>query len=121
MHELSLVRSLLRQVEQVRAEHGGLTVETILIEVGPLSGVEPLLVESAFQQIQAECGLPQASLVVAEVPLTALCEHCGEVAVDPVRIDCPSCGNRDVRIVGGDSVRLESVTLQFAKREEQPA
>ena len=119
MHELSLVRSMLAQVEQIRLEHGGLAVDGIHIEVGPLSGVEPLLLQSAFEQVALEYGLSGAVLAIDEVPLTAQCPACGLVAVEPVCIRCPTCGTDDVRIVSGDEVRLQNVTIRLPDRQEQ--
>jgi len=116
---MSLVRSLLSQVEKIRSENGGLAVETIHIEVGPLSGVEPALLHSAFDQAAPDCGMLDAQLVIDEVPLMAHCHSCGTVAVEQVRIRCPNCGNDDVQIVGGDEVRLQSVTIRCPDRQEQ--
>lgn len=119
MHELSLVKSLLAQVDRIRSDNGGLAVDGIHVEVGPLSGVEPVLLQTAFEQIAQEYGVAGARLVIDEVPLTARCKSCGPVAVEPVRIRCPHCGNDDVQIVSGDEVRLNSVTIRCPEREEQ--
>jgi len=119
MHELSLMRSLLSQVDKIRSEHGGLEVDEIHVEVGPLSGVEPALFRSAFEQTAADYEMSDAQIIIGEVPLTAHCRTCGLVAVEPVRIRCPTCGNDDVQIAGGDEVRLQSVTIRCPDREEQ--
>ncbi len=37
MHESSLVKSLLRQVEAIRSQQEGLAVEEVRIEIGPLA------------------------------------------------------------------------------------
>jgi hydrogenase nickel incorporation protein HypA/HybF len=116
MHELSLVKSLLRQVDKIRFEVGGGVVDAIQVEVGPLAGVEPLLMRSAFEQIAADFEMGATQLIIDEVPLLARCPICGPVAVEPVRIQCQSCGSPDVTITGGDEVRLQSVTVQCAER-----
>ena len=48
MHEMSLARCLLAQVGHLVEAHGGGTVRSIRVQLGPLSGVEPLLLASAF-------------------------------------------------------------------------
>jgi hydrogenase nickel incorporation protein HypA/HybF len=58
MHETSLVRNLFEQVRRISAQHPGTQVGKVEIEVGPLSGIEPLLFESAFQQL-APLAFPQ--------------------------------------------------------------
>ena len=115
MHELSLVKSLLRQVDKIRFEIGGGVVDAIYVAVGPLAGVEPLLMQTAFEQIAADFQMGVTQLVIDEVPLTARCPVCGPVAVELVRILCSTCGSPDVTITGGDEVRLQSVTVQCAE------
>lgn len=112
MHEVSLVRLLLSQVAAVAAEHGGARVEEFLIEIGPLAGVEPLLVRSAYELLTAGSADPQARLVINEVPLESDCERCRRAfVVDRFRFICPQCGSSKVRVVRGDGCRLVSVTI----------
>ncbi|MSR59576.1 MAG: hydrogenase maturation nickel metallochaperone HypA [Planctomycetaceae bacterium] len=118
MHESSLVRSLLGQVETIRIEQNGLAVDEVRIEIGPLSGVEPLLVHSAFSELAPACGMIGARLVIDDVPLSARCSQCGLVEVTLARISCPACGSQDVRIGSGDEVRLQSVTIRQAHERE---
>src|SRR5260221_10637051 len=107
MHEVSLVHMLLNQIAGVAAEHGGAQVEEFLIEIGPLSGVEPLLVRSAYEQLTAGSADPRARLVISEVPLESVCECCDRTfVVERFRFVCPQCGSSNVRIVRGDECRL---------------
>ena len=118
MHEASLVKSLLHQVEVIRVEQDGLAVEEIRIEIGPLAGVEPLLVRSAFSQLAPVCNMGEARLMIDEVPLSARCSSCGLVEVAVARIACPICGSLAVSIVSGDEMRLQSVTIRLAEEME---
>lgn len=118
MHESSLVRSLLGQVETIRVEQDGLAVDEVRIEIGPLSGVEPLLVSSAFSQLAPACGMDGARLVIDEVPLSARCPACGLVEVSLALVSCSICGSSEVQIVSGDEVRLKSVTIRLAQGQE---
>ena len=43
MHELSVCLALMSQVERVATEHQARRVEKIVLQIGPLSGVEPAL------------------------------------------------------------------------------
>jgi hydrogenase nickel incorporation protein HypA/HybF len=118
MHEASLVKSLLRQVEEIRAEQDGLSVEEIRIEIGPLAGVEPMLVRSAFLQLASDCNMGEARLMIDEVSLSARCSSCGLVVVALARIACPICGSLAVSIVSGNEMRLQSVTIRQAEKME---
>ena len=48
MHEMSLVRSLLAQADEIAAAEGG-TLKTVRVQLGPLSGVEGTLMLSAWR------------------------------------------------------------------------
>ncbi len=69
MHERSLVRSLLKQVQQLCTEHAASEVAEIEVEIGPLSGVEPLLVREAFDMLSKDSVGGAAQLMIREIPL----------------------------------------------------
>ena len=48
MHELSLCMNLIDQLTELAAQHRATAVARIELQVGTLSGVEPLLLEDAF-------------------------------------------------------------------------
>lgn len=113
MHEASLVKALLRQVEQIATAHGGTGVETIRIECGPLSGVEPELIDIAFAQQSPQSICRGAQLVITQVPLKAYCPICdAEIAIENFRFCCPVCNHDRVQITSGDEFLLADVTLQ---------
>ncbi len=110
MHEVSLVRSLLEQVDRIVASQGGRAAVEVRVEVGPLSGVEPLLVKAAFTQLAGD-----ETLVIDEVPLTAQCDSChAEFELENFRFVCPDCDSRETSIVRGDAFRLMSVIVDVA-------
>ncbi len=112
MHERSLVQALIRQVDQVVAENGGGRVAEVRVQVGPLSGVEPLLLRSAFEHCAPATCAANAKLVIDEVPLTAVCEECDHAfELADYRFRCPRCGAKSVRVTQGDDFQLLSVTM----------
>ena len=113
MHEFSLVRTWLQQVDRVVADHGGRAAVAVCVEVGPLSGVEPLLVKSAFEQLSDTSSARGATLSIDEVPLTAKCSACdSEFEVIDFRFACPACGSGETQTIRGDAFRLMSVTTE---------
>ncbi len=107
MHEVSLVRSLLEQVDRIVAEQGGRAAVEVRVEIGPLSGVEPLLVKAAFTQFASDC-----TLIIDEVPLTARCQSCNTAfELENFRFVCPHCDSREISVIRGDAIRLMSVTV----------
>jgi Zn finger protein HypA/HybF involved in hydrogenase expression len=58
VHELSLCDDLLSLVVAIAAQHCAQSVESITVQIGALSGVEPILLESAFALIKLRyCGI----------------------------------------------------------------
>ena len=111
MHERSLLMALLRQVNRIQAENHAAAVVEIAVEAGPLSGVEPDLLSSAFTEFAPQ--YPQARLTINVVPVTALCQSCHETwTVQRFASACPACYSTRVQITGGDAFQLLSVTLR---------
>lgn len=113
MHEFSLVRSLVAQVEQIVADQGGGAVKSIRLTCGTLSGVEPLLVSSAFELLRTKRNLGDVSLVIDEVPLQVRCRSCAtDFEPQQFRFTCPQCGSADTAVIRGDTLVLESIELE---------
>ena len=113
MHEQSLIRSLLSQVAELAERHQASQVDVIEVEVGPLSGVETLLLQSAFEQRPPLDLFRTTSLRIHEVPLTAICHDCrAEFDLTTFRFLCPHCSSTNVNVIRGDEVRLLTVTVQ---------
>ncbi len=122
MHEASLVRTLLAKVAAVCLEHQGDSVTEVCVELGPLSGVEPLLVQSAFEQLAPEHGMVTAKLVITEIPLEAKCRDCGAVfEIQKFRFRCEICESPSIQVVRGDEFRLLNVTIRQSADQEATA
>jgi hydrogenase nickel incorporation protein HypA/HybF len=120
MHEMSLVRSLLTQVERLAAEHAATAVTEIEVEIGPLSGVEPVLVREAFDLLVATSAVPHATLKIDQVPLLCRCGDCRQqFELVSFRFKCPHCGSTEVQITSGDQFRLLNVTIETEQPAEQ--
>ena len=115
MHELSLCDDLLGQVVAIVAQNNAQSVESITVQIGALSGVEPILLESAFALIKAGTVAEQAHLIMQTAPVIVLCRTCGaqsEVAAN--RLLCKACQSHETTLVSGDELILASVALNCA-------
>ncbi|MDB5339354.1 MAG: hydrogenase nickel incorporation protein [Planctomycetaceae bacterium] len=122
MHEASLVRTLLDKVATLLKEHQGEAVEEVCIELGPLSGVEPLLVQSAFEMLAPQYSLSDAKLIIHEIPLEAKCRDCGALfEIKNFRFRCELCESSAVQVVRGDEFRLLNITIRQAVDNEASA
>jgi hydrogenase nickel incorporation protein HypA/HybF len=113
MHEASLAKNLLEQVCCIASEHPLSRIARVEIELGPLSGVEPLLLSLAFERLASESSLSEMELVMREVALLVCCQNCMcQSEIDNFEFICSQCGSTDLSIVAGDCIRLTSVDLK---------
>lgn len=118
MHETSLVRGLLRQVQAVADEHPHGRVRSIRVRIGEFAGVEPELVASAYSLLAAETPLRHAELIVERTPLQAACRGCDAAfQVRGFKFQCPACGGGDLSILGGEECLLDSITMEEPAHE----
>lgn len=113
MHELSVCQGLIRQVERIAKDNAAVTVERIVLKVGPLSGVEPELLRHAFTIAREGTVASQAELELQQGPVTVCCRICGaagEAAVN--RLVCPDCGDWQVDVTEGEELLLMSLDLE---------
>lgn len=119
MHEQSLVRALLFQVREACGPLPTAAVDEVVVAIGPLAGVEPLLVESAFELLTHDSDLAAARLTIERVPLRLNCESCGAgLESDEIAFACPRCGSVQMRIVAGDGVVLRRIVLREPEPQE---
>lgn len=117
MHEFSLVQTLLEQVDTLRREQAAERVVSICVSVGEFAGVEPELLRSAYQMLVEETPMRGAELQMNRIPLQSRCDNCGcDFTVERFRFECPQCNNRNVTIVRGQDLVLESVTIEQSEK-----
>ena len=118
MHELSVCQALIEQVERVARDNDARRVVSIVITVGPLSGVEPQLLEHAYPLAAAGTVAEHASLVVETVPVRVRCRTCGaETEVSPNRLVCGACGDWQADVIGGEEMILKRVEIETEPAE----
>lgn len=112
MHELSICQALIDQVEQVARREHCRQVSVIHVSVGPLSGVEPQLLEQAYPLAAAGSVAETATLQIEMAPIRVYCDQCGrESAASANRLVCAGCGNWRTQLVSGDELLLTHIEL----------
>lgn len=120
MHELSVCQSMLAQVEQIALQHQANRVTGITLRIGPLSGIEPVLLQQAFTLARAGSVAEQASLVIESLPIRVKCRSCGqESEAMPNRLLCRHCGDYHTQLISGDEMLLASVELDVDPQTPQ--
>lgn len=112
MHEFSICRALIAQVETIASTRAARSVERIRVTIGPLSGVVPELLSSAFELAKAGTIAAGATLVLDPAPLVTSCAACGaQSRADLTNMCCRACGNWQTTVVSGDDLTLREIEL----------
>lgn len=115
MHEMSICRGLLSQLEGIARERGARAIRRVTLRIGPLSGVEPRLLAGAFPVAMAGSIAAEAELKVQKAPIRVRCQACGtETEATPARLVCACCGEWRTQLISGDEMLLVSVEFTHA-------
>ncbi|HTV52344.1 MAG TPA: hydrogenase maturation nickel metallochaperone HypA [Steroidobacteraceae bacterium] len=113
MHELSICQALLAQVAGVAREQQARRIIAITVRIGPLSGVEPALLESAYPLASAGTPAANAALIIERPGVRVRCRECGaECEVSASSLLCTACGGWRTELLSGDELLLARVELE---------
>jgi hydrogenase nickel incorporation protein HypA/HybF len=121
MHEMAIVEALIDQVRgEVEQQAAPGRVTRLNLIVGRLSGVCSDSLRFAFELMAPGTIVERARLHIDEPKAACRCETCGqESEIDDLGAGCPRCASREIGIVGGQELLLESIEL--ADEEEDPS
>ncbi len=113
MHEFSIVQSLMDAIEAHAAREEAESVSRVVLRVGPLAGVVPHLLKTAFDTFKARSVAEAAELVIETSPLELTCRDCRQISTtDTVRFKCPQCSSLNVEAREGDALVLERLEME---------
>ena len=112
MHEYSLVQSLVSRVEAEARARGALAVHRVVVSVGELSGVDPDLLETAYQTFRAGTGCERAELTIRRVEAGWACPACGRRLGRGAPLGCPECGRPAELPPGAGEILLERIEME---------
>jgi hydrogenase nickel incorporation protein HypA/HybF len=113
MHELSICQALMEEVGRVAREQRARRILSVTVRIGPLSGVEPALLESAYPLASAGTPAADSKLILERAEVRVQCLECGaESQATSTRLLCRTCGHWRVRVLSGEELLLASVELE---------
>ncbi|MBN1961917.1 MAG: hydrogenase maturation nickel metallochaperone HypA [Deltaproteobacteria bacterium] len=111
MHEYSLVQSLLERINDEAKAHNAISVHSLKISVGELSGVDPELFETAYQIAREGTLCAQTKLEIKYKPAIWVCKGCKTELSNTEYLQCPKCGEAAFLKSGADII-LERIELE---------
>ena len=114
LHELSIVETLIEQIEKevFQSGHEGRIVQLNLV-IGRFSGVNADSIRFAFELLSPDTKLAGTNLSIEEPRAVCRCEDCkAETEIDELAALCPVCGSIHVAMTGGQDLMLNSIELE---------
>lgn len=112
MHEYSLATSLLESVERHAREAGAVGVVRIAVRIGAASGVEPDLLQTAWEMVRETALCSGAEMVIERTPERWVCALC-RTPLGPPPARCSTC-DVPTSLDGGDELLLMRVDARRA-------
>lgn len=113
MHEYSIVQALMEQVETLARENEAEKVNKVVVKIGVMSGVEPHLLEIAFDTFKEKSICDTAEFVMNIQPLSIHCLECDtQSEQDEIAYCCPQCKSLKVEVTDGEDMFLMSLEMQ---------
>lgn len=110
MHELGIVIQIVKQMEAYMEEHKISKIETLVLQVGELSGVYPKYLEDVYPIAVEESKLAETKLELEITPGIGACKSCG-FSYHLMMNDniCPKCAGTDYEILTGKDFLIKEV------------
>ena len=112
MHELSIAMRLVESLEEELAKERDLTVTTVNLRIGALTGLVPEALEFSWEVASEESRLKGSKLCIETVDASGYCPECRqERTISNLQsFRCPVCMSPIKQVTGGHE--LEILTLE---------
>ena len=113
MHEYSIVQALLQQCEHHAEANDAQKVTKVVVKIGVLSGVEPHLLQMAFDTFKEETVCAGAILEIIHQKVVIHCHDCkADFTIERHEYACPSCSGGNVKIIDGEELLLMQLEME---------
>ena len=112
MHEIGIVRQLLRTVTDFAEENQVSDIREVVVDCGELSLVIPEYVEELYPVVVKGSLLENAKLTIHTIPGLAECDDCDEIFnVVEHKGYCPNCGSFEKTVLSGKNFTIREIVV----------
>jgi len=112
MHEYSIVQSLLEQCEQNAKANNATKVKKVVVKIGMMSGVEPDLLETAFETFKDGTMCEDCEYIQNIQKVKIKCLDCDTVSeLETHEYNCPKCNSVELDVIDGEDMFLMQLEL----------
>ncbi len=113
MHEYSIVQSLLESCEEHARVNESTNVTKVIVKIGVLSGVEPDLLQTAFDTFKEKTICDKAEFIINRQKVVIACLSCDEEStLEKNEFLCPKCQSNKVKVIDGEEMFLMSLEME---------
>lgn len=113
MHEYSIVQSLLDSCEEHAKQNESSKVTKVVVKIGVLSGVEPDLLQTAFDTFKEKTVCDGAEFLINHQKVVIECLSCQEQStLEKNEFLCPKCESNQVKVIDGEDMFLMSLEME---------
>lgn len=113
MHEFSIVQSLLNLIEENARKNSAKSVSKVVVKIGKMSGVEPHLLEIAFNTFKEKTIAENADFIMEIQSVVCRCNNCNkDFTVEDYNFICPFCQSFNIEVIDGTDMILKSLELE---------
>lgn len=113
VHEYSIVQALMEKIEDQARAHRASAVTRVALRIGELSGVEPDLLQTAFELVRERSICDGAALEIRRVPARWVCRACGRDVATGGVLRCAAC-NGPAELAEGNDIVLDQLDVEVA-------
>ncbi len=112
MHEYSIVQSLVASCEENAKANNAKEITKVVVKIGVMSGVEPQLLQTAFDTFKEETICSHAEFIINMQALKIYCHHCKEEYILPKdTYNCPNCQGGELDVLDGENIYLMQLEM----------
>ena len=113
MHEYSIVQSLLESCEEHARKNDAKKVTKVVIKIGVLSGVEPDLLQTAFDTFKEKTVCHDAMFIINVQKIVIECLDCNTTStLEKHEFSCPKCQSVNIKVTDGEEMYLMSLEME---------
>jgi hydrogenase nickel incorporation protein HypA/HybF len=127
MHELSIVSSVLDQLDELQKQHAGARFSKVGLRVGELAGVDVDCLRFGFECVVKDTGWASLALEIEQVARRQRCPRCNHefaagnwAAADSLAMPftaCPECGEAATITIAGEELQIAYVEVETGEVE----
>jgi hydrogenase nickel incorporation protein HypA/HybF len=112
MHELSIANEIINIANQYIPAGNKSDILSVKVEIGKLSNILADSLEFCYEVLVGDTKLKGSKLIIEEIPVTVVCEDCGETTIiENVIFQCKYCESTKVKLVTGNELKVTELEI----------